>query len=48
MKTFLVAVFALAGLTLSGCIIVIERAPAEPAAPAKHAAAQPKPDGSSK
>jgi hypothetical protein len=39
MKTALVATLALASLTLSGCIIVIEQAPAEKAAPTKKAAA---------
>jgi len=48
MKTVLVAMLALAGLALSGCVIVIERAPAEPAAPAKKAAAKPNPDSASK
>ncbi len=48
MKTFLVATLALASLALSGCIIVIEQAPAEKVAPAKKAAAKPNPDGSSK
>ncbi|MEI6793831.1 MAG: hypothetical protein WCL05_01180 [Verrucomicrobiota bacterium] len=48
MKTFLVATLALACLALSGCIIVIEQAPAEKAAPAKKAPAKPNPDSSSK
>jgi uncharacterized protein YceK len=48
MKTFLVATLALACLALSGCIIVIEQAPAEKAAPAKKAAAKPNPDSASK
>ena len=48
MKTVLVATLALAGLALSGCIIVIERAPAEPAVPAKKAATKPNPDSASK
>ena len=48
MKTFLVATLAIASLALSGCIIVIEQAPVEKAAPAKKAAAKPNPDGPSK
>ena len=48
MKTYLVAMLALACLALSGCIIVIEQAPAEKAAPAKKAAAKPAADSSSK
>jgi uncharacterized protein YceK len=48
MKNALIAMLALASLALSGCIIVIEQAPAEKAAPAKKAAAKPNPDGSSK
>ncbi len=48
MKTALVATLALASLTLSGCIIVIEQAPAAKAAPAKKAAAKPNPDSASK
>jgi uncharacterized protein YceK len=48
MKTFLIATLALACLTLSGCIIVIEQAPAEKAAPAKKAATKPAVDSSSK
>jgi hypothetical protein len=48
MKTFLVATLALASLALSGCIIVIEQAPAAKATPAKKAAAKPNADGSSK
>ncbi len=48
MKTFLVATLALASLALSGCIIVIEQAPAEKVAPAKKAAAKPNSDSSSK
>ena len=48
MKTVLIATLALACLSLSGCIIVIEQAPAEKAAPAKKAAAKPNPDSSSK
>jgi len=48
MKTVLVATLALASLALSGCIIVIEQAPAEKAAPAKKAAAKPNPDSASK
>ena len=42
MKTALVATLALASLTLSGCIIVIEQAPAE------KAAAKPNPNSASK
>jgi hypothetical protein len=48
MKTTLLACLALACLALSGCIIVIEQAPAEKPAPAKKAAAKPNPDSSSK
>ena len=48
MKTFLVATLALTSLALSGCIIVIEQAPAEKVTPAKKAAAKPNPDSSSK
>ena len=48
MKTFLVATLAFASLALSGCIIVIEQAPAEKPAPAKKSAAKPSPDSSSK
>ena len=48
MKTALAAALALACLTLSGCIIVIEQAPAEKATPAKKAAAKPNPDSASK
>ena len=48
MKTVLIAALALASLALSGCIIVIEQAPAEKAAPAKKVVAQPNPDSSSK
>ncbi|MEY3491362.1 MAG: hypothetical protein RL309_490 [Verrucomicrobiota bacterium] len=48
MKTALAAALALASLTLSGCIIVIEQAPAEKATPAKKAAAKPNPDSASK
>jgi uncharacterized protein YceK len=48
MKTTLVVVLALTSLALSGCIIVIEQAPTEKAAPAKKAAAKPKPDSASK
>jgi PBP1b-binding outer membrane lipoprotein LpoB len=48
MKTVLLAALALTALALSGCIIVIEQAPAEKAAPAKKAAAKPNPDSSSK
>lgn len=48
MKTVLVATLALVTLALAGCIIVIEQAPAEKAAPAKKAAAKPKPDSSAK
>jgi hypothetical protein len=48
MKTVLVASLALASLALSGCIIVIEQAPAEKVATAKKAAAKPNPDSSSK
>jgi hypothetical protein len=48
MKTVLVASLALASLALSGCIIVIEQAPAEKAAPAKKAVAKPNPDSASK
>jgi uncharacterized protein YceK len=48
MKTVLVATLALVTLALSGCIIVIEQAPAEKAAPTKKAAAKPNPDSSSK
>jgi hypothetical protein len=47
MKTFLVATLALACLALSGCVIVIEQAPIEKAAPAKKAA-KPAADSSSK
>lgn len=48
MKTVLVTALALACLALSGCIIVIEQAPAEKAAPAKQAVTKPNPDSSSK
>ena len=48
MKIFLIATLALTCLALTGCIIVIEQAPAEKAAPAKKAAAKPNPDSSSK
>ena len=48
MKTLLVATLALASPALSGCMIVIEQAPAEKAAPAKKAAAKPNPDSASK
>jgi hypothetical protein len=48
MKTVLVATLALVSLALSGCIIVIEQAPAEKAAPAKKAADKPNPDSASK
>ncbi len=48
MKALLVAALALVTLALSGCIIVIEQAPAEKAAPAKKAAAKPNPDSASK
>jgi hypothetical protein len=48
MKNALLATLALASLALSGCIIVIEQAPAEKAAPAKKTAAKPNPDSSSK
>ncbi|MEY4306650.1 MAG: hypothetical protein RJA95_18 [Verrucomicrobiota bacterium] len=48
MKSLLVASLALVTLALSGCIIVIEQAPAEKAAPAKKAAAKPNPDSASK
>jgi uncharacterized protein YceK len=48
MKIVLVATLTLSCLALSGCIIVIEQAPAEKAAPAKNAAAKPNPDSSSK
>jgi hypothetical protein len=44
MKIALVALLALTSLALSGCIIVIEQAPAEKVAPAKKAAAKPNPD----
>ena len=47
MKIALITVLALASLALSGCIIVIEQAPAEKAAPAKKAA-KPNPDSSTK
>lgn len=48
MKPFLVAALALVSLALSGCIIVIEQAPAEKAAPTKKAEAKPNPDSASK
>jgi hypothetical protein len=48
MKNALLATLALASLALSGCIIVIEQAPAEKATPAKKTAAKPNADGSSK
>jgi PBP1b-binding outer membrane lipoprotein LpoB len=48
MKPFLVATLALTCLALSGCIIVIEQAPAEKAVPAKKATAKPAADSSSK
>ena len=48
MKTALIATLSLASLALSGCIIVIEQAPAEKAAPVKKTAAKPNPDSSSK
>jgi hypothetical protein len=48
MKTVLVATLALVSLALSGCIIVIEQAPAEKAASAKKAADKPNPDSASK
>ena len=48
MKSLLVAALAFVTLALSGCIIVIEQAPAEKAAPAKKAAAKPNPDSASK
>lgn len=47
MKNAIVATLALACLALSGCIIVIEQAPGEKAAPAKKAA-KPNPDSASK
>ena len=47
MKIALITVLALASLALSGCIIVIEQAPAEKAAPAKKEA-KPNPDSSTK
>jgi len=47
MKIALVALLAFTSLALSGCIIVIEQAPAEKAAPAKKAA-KPNPDSSTK
>jgi outer membrane biogenesis lipoprotein LolB len=48
MKNTLIATLALASLTLSGCIIVIEQAPAEKTASVKKTAAKPNPDSSSK
>ena len=54
MKNVLPATIALACLALSGCIIVIEQAPAvkspaaDQAAPIKKTAAKPNPDSSSK
>jgi len=48
MKIALIAVLALASLTLSGCIIVIEQAPTEKAAPVKKAGAKPAAGTSSK
>jgi PBP1b-binding outer membrane lipoprotein LpoB len=48
MKTALLAMLTLSCLVLSGCIIVIEQAPAEKAVPAKKAAAKPVADSSSK
>ncbi len=48
MKIALVALLALTSLALSGCIIVIEQAPAEKAAPVKKAAAKPSPDSTKK
>ena len=41
LKTALLAVLALALPTLTGCIVVIEQAPAEKATPAKKAATKP-------
>lgn len=48
MKTTLVAALALVCLALSGCIIVIEQAPAEKTAPLKKAAGKPATDSSAK
>jgi PBP1b-binding outer membrane lipoprotein LpoB len=48
MKTLALASLALASLALSGCIIVIEQAPAEKTTPAQKATAKPKPDNASK
>ncbi len=48
MKSFLVATLALATLALSGCIIVIEQAPAEKSVQAKKVPAKANPDSSKK
>ena len=48
MKNLLAVALVLACLALSGCIIVIEQAPAEKAAPAKKADAKPNPDSAAK